>query len=271
MQRFSISHNVTMAARVQDDDDDFGTFLAYSPTTASLARSFGYVPPQLRLPSPSPSLSPLATTPPHLRNIASAGVGLASNPPQPPPRRIAPYKGTPPTGPLLSSSPMSSPYSSPRFSDGSPPSIGAAGVGLFSPSPSPSPTQQVGITPRRATPSPQSIGTAGVGLSSPAFSSSSASSSTPRRRPTVRRQLRRRRTPGITRGSTTSSARSRVARIRNTPATRGRVQSLQRSADDAVRGRKIAAVTETRTVTTTYKGNKHPPTVTRVSTRQTSP
>ena len=204
MQRFSLSPNVTMAATVQDDDDDFGTFLAYSPTTASLARSFGYVPPNLRLPSPSPSLSPLAATPPHLRNIASTDVGLTSNPPQPPP-------------------------------------------------------------------SPQSIGTAGVVLSSPTFSSSSASSSTPHRRPTVRRQLRRRRTPGITRGSTTSSARSRVARIRNTPTTCGRVQSLQRSADDAVRGRKIAAVTETRTVTTTYNGNKHPPTVTRVSTRQTSP
>ena len=253
-----------MATAQIDDDDAFGTYLAYSPTTDSLARTFGYL----------PRLSPLATTPPHLRNIASTGVGLASNPPQPLPRRIAPYKGTPPTGPPLSSSPMSSPYSSPRFSDGSPPSIGAAGVGLFSPSPSPSPPQQLGITPRRATPSPQSIGAAGVGLSSPTFSSPSASSSTPRRRPTVRRQLRRRRrrrTPGITRGSTTSSARSRVARIRNTPATRGRIRTLQRSADRAVRGRKIAAVTETRTVTTTYKGNKHPPTVTRVSTRQTSP
>ena len=248
-------------AQIDDDDDNFGTYLAYSPTTDSLARTFGYL----------PRLSPLASTPPHLRNIASAGVGLASNPPQPPPIRIAPYKGTPPTGPPLSSSPMWSPYSSPRFSDGSPPSIGAAGVGLFSPSPSPSPPQQLGITPRRATPSPQSIGAAGVGLSSPTFSSPSASSSTPRRRPTFRRQLRRRRTPGITRGSTTSSARSRVARIRNTPATRGRIRTLQRSADRAVRGRKIAAVTETRTVTTTYKGNKHPPTVTRVSTRQTSP
>ena len=237
MQRFSLSPNVTMAATVHDDDDDFGTFLAYSPTTASLARSFGHVPPNLRLPSPSPSLSPLAVTPPHLRNIASAGVGLASNPPQPPPRRVAPYKGTPPTEPLLSSSPLLSPYSSPRFSDGSPPSVSAAGVGLFSPSPSPSPLQQLGITPRRATPSPQSIGTAGVGLSSPAFSSSSAPSSTPRRRPTVRRQRRRRRTPGITRGSTTSSARSRVARIRNAPTTHRRVQSLQLLADDAVRGR----------------------------------
>ena len=271
MQRISLSPNVTMAATVQDDDDDFGTLLAYSPTKGSLARSFGYVPPNLRLPSPSPSLSPLAATPPHLRNIASAGVGLASNPPQPPSRRVAPYKGTQPTGPFLSSSPMSWPYSLPRFSDGSPPSIGAAGVGLFSPSLSPSPPHQLGITPRRATHSPQSIGTAGVGLSSPTFSSPSASSSTPRRRPTVKRQLRRRRTPGITRGSTTSSARSRVAGIRNTPITRGRVQSLHRSADDVVRGRKIAAVTETRTVTTTYKGNKHPHTVTRVSTRQTSP
>ena len=152
MQRFSLSPKVTMAATVQDDDDDFGTFLAYSPTTASLARRFGYVPPNLRLPSPSPSLSPLAVTPPHLRNIASAGVGLASNPPQPPPRRVAPYKGTPPIGALLSSSPLLSPYSSPQFSDGSPPSIGAAGVGLFSPSPSPSPPQQLGITRRRATP-----------------------------------------------------------------------------------------------------------------------
>ena len=259
MTSISLYPSVKMATAQIDDDNDFGTFLAYSPTTASLARTFGYV----------PDMSPLAVTPPHLRNIASAGVGLASNPPQPPPRRVAPYKGTPPTGPLLSSAPLVSPYSASRFSDGSPPSISAAGVGLFSPSPSPSPPQQLGITPRRATPSPQSIGTEGVGLSSSTFSSSSAPSSTPRRRrPTVRRQRRRRRTPGITRGSTTISARSRVARIRNTPTTRRRVQSLQRS---PVRGRKIAAVTETRTVTTTYKGNKHPPTVTRVSTRQKSP
>ena len=249
-----------MATAQIDDDDAFGTYLAYSPTTDSLARTFGYL----------PRLSPLANTPPHLRNISSAGVGLASNPPQPPPRRVAPYKGTPPTGPMLSSSPMWSPYSSPRFSDGSPPSIGAAGVGLFSPSPAPSPPQQLGFTPRRATPSPQSIGTVGVGLSSPSL----PTSSTPRRRPTVRRQRRRRTTtttPGTTRGSTTSSARSRVARIRHTPTTRRRVRSLQRSADRAVRGRRIAAVTETRTVTTTYKGNNHPPRVTRVSTRQTTP
>ena len=253
-----------MATAQIDDDDAFGTYLAYSPTTDSLARTFGYL----------PRLSPLASTPPHLRNISSAGVGLASIPPQQQqqqPRRVAPYKGTPPTGPM-SSSPMWSPYSSPRFSDGSPPSIGAAGVGLFSPSPAPSPPQQLGFTLRRTTPtSPPLIGTARVGLSSPSL----PTSSTPRRRPTVRRQRRRRRrtttTPGTTRGSTTSSARSRVARIRNTPATRGRIRTLQRSADRAVRGRKIAAVTETRTATTTYKGNKHPPTVTRVSTRQTSP
>ena len=273
MRRIRVSSNLTMAAAVQDDDDDFGTSLAYSSTTASLARSFGYVPPIPRLLSPAASLSPLAATQPHLRNIVSAGVGLASNSQQPPPRRVPPYKGSPPTGPLLSSTSMSSPYSSQRFSDGSPPFIGAAGVGLFTPSPAPSPPQQLGITPRRATPSPQSIGTAGVGLSSPTFSSPSAPSSTPRRRPTVRRQCRRRRTSssGTTRSFTTSSARSRVARIRNTPTTRRRVQSLQRSADQAIRGRKIGAVTETRTVTTTYKGNKHPPRVTRVSTRQTSP
>ena len=251
-------------AQIDDDDDAFETYLAYSPTTDSLARTFGYL----------PRLSPLASTPPHLRNISSAGVGLASIPPQQQqqqqPRRVAPYKGTPPTGPMLSSSPMWSPYNSPRFSDGSPPSIGAAGVGLFSPSPAPSPPQQLGFTPRRTTPtSPPLIGTARVGLSSPSL----PTSSTPRRRPTVRRQRRRRTTttPGTTRGSTTSSARSRVARIRHTPTTRRRVRSLQRSADRAVRGRRIAAVTETRTVTTTYKGNNHPPRVTRVSTRQTTP
>ena len=110
MTSISLYPNVTMATAQIDVDDDFGTFLAYSPTTASLARTFGYV----------PHMSPLAATAPHLRNIASAGVGLSSIPPQPPPRRVAPNKGTPPTGPLLSSSPMSSPYSSPRFSDGSP-------------------------------------------------------------------------------------------------------------------------------------------------------
>ena len=254
-----------MATAQIDDDDAFGTYLAYSPTTDSLAKTFGYL----------PRLSPLAGTPPHLRNISSAGVGLASIPPQQQqqqPRRVAPYKGTPPTGPLLSSTPSSTPQSLRRImvSDASPPSIGAAGVGLFSPSPAPSPPQQLGFTPRRTTPTPPLIGTARVGLSSPSL----PTSSTPRRRPTVRRQRRRRTTtttPGTTRGSTTSSARSRVARIRHTPTTRRRVRSLQRSADHAVRGRRIAAVTETRTVTTTYKGNNHPPRVTRVSTRQTTP
>ena len=148
MQRISLPPNVTIAATL--DNDDFGTFLAYSPTTASLARTFGYVPPIPRLPSPAPSLSPLADTLPYLRNISSAGVGMASisTQQQQPPRRVAPYKGTPP-GPLLSSTPMSSPYSSQRYSDGSPPSIGAAGVGLFTPSPAPSPPQKRGITPRR--------------------------------------------------------------------------------------------------------------------------
>ena len=254
-----------MATAQIDDDDAFGTYLAYSPSTDSLARTFGYL----------PRLSPLASTPPHLRNISSAGVGLASIPPQQQqqqPRRVAPYKGMPPTGPMLSSTPSSTPQSLRRImvSNASPPSIGAAGVGLFSPSPAPSPPQQLGFTPRRTTPtSPPLIGTARVGLSSPSL----PTSSTPRRRPTVRRQRRRRTTttPGTTRGSTTSSARSRVARIRHTPTTRRRVRSLQRSADRAVRGRRIAAVTETRTVTTTYKGNNHPPRVTRVSTRQTTP
>ena len=139
MQRISLSPNITMSVTAQNVDDDFRTFLAYSPTTASLARTFGYVPPIPRLPSPAPSLSPLADTPPYLRNISSTGVGLGSVPPkqQQPSRRVAPYKGSPPTGPLLSSTPTSSPYSSQRFSAGSPPSIGAAGVGLFTPSPAP--------------------------------------------------------------------------------------------------------------------------------------
>ena len=144
-----------MATAQIDDDDAFGTYLAYSPTTDSLARTFGYL----------PRLSPLASTPPHLRNISSAGVGLASIPPQQQqqPRRVAAYKGTPPTGPLLSSTPSSTPQSLRRImvSNASPPSIGAAGVGLFSPSPAPSPPQQLGFTPRRTTPTPPPlIGTA---------------------------------------------------------------------------------------------------------------
>ena len=119
--------------------------------------------------------------------------------------------------------------------------------------------------PRRAArPPPPLIGAAGVGLTSP--SSTTTRLSSPRRLPGVRRQGRRRRRiplgTSTSRGSTTSSARSRVARIRHTPTTRRRVQSLQRSADNAIRGRSIAAVTETRTVTTTYKGN---------NPRQTSP
>ena len=110
-----------------------------------------------------------------------------------------------------------------------------------------------------------------VGLSSPSLTTLRLSSSitTPRRRPAVRRQGRRR--TGTSRGSTTSSARSLVSRIRHTPTTCRRVQSLQRSTDNAIQGRRIAAVTETRTVTNTYKGNNQRPGVTRVSTRQTSP
>ena len=175
MLRICLSPNVTMAAA--QDDDDFGTFLAYSPTTyflarrfvygppalqlplpapylpplsgtppqeeegnvidsrsgshddagpcsvpelslclcqqpattSFLARSFVYVQPALQLPSPAPSLSPLLGTLPHLRNISSAGVGLASIQPQKQQRlrRYAPYKVTPPNGPLLSSTPTS--------------------------------------------------------------------------------------------------------------------------------------------------------------------
>ena len=41
------------------------------------------MPPNLQLPSPAPSLSPLSDTPPHLRNISSAGVQQ--------PRRYAAY------------------------------------------------------------------------------------------------------------------------------------------------------------------------------------
>ena len=98
MQCFSLPPNVKMAAQ---DDDDFGMFLAYSPTIASLA----------------PSLLPLSDTPLHLRNISSAGVGLASIPPQQQQqRRYKTYKRTPPTGPLLSSTNASSPYSGRRAS-----------------------------------------------------------------------------------------------------------------------------------------------------------
>ena len=265
----------------RDDDDEFGTFLAYSPTTASLARSFGYVPPALRLPSPAPSLSPLQQTPPHLRNISTVGVGLASTPQQQQQQsRFAPYKRTPPTGPLLSSTP------SPPSWAASPPSIGAAGVGLFSSSPTPTPPRQLGMSPRSppswaASPPPPSIGAAGVGMSprslpswaalSPSVSSP-PSASTPRRRQRPRPRARARPRPAVSgaSGSTASSAHTRVSRTRNTPATRQRVRALQQTANNAVRGRRIAAVTETRTVTTTYKGNNHRPRVTRVSTRQSS-
>ena len=263
----------------RDDDDEFGTFLAYSPTTASLARSFGYVPPALRLPSPAPSLSPLQQTPPHLRNISTVGVGLASTPQQQQQQsRFAPYKRTPPTGPLLSSTP------SPPSWAASPPSIGAAGVGLFSSSPTPTPPRQLGMSPRSPpswAASPPSIGAAGVGMSprslpswaalSPSVSSP-PSASTPRRRQRPRPRARARPRPAVSgaSGSTASSAHTRVSRTRNTPATRQRVRALQQTANNAVRGRRIAAVTETRTVTTTYKGNNHRPRVTRVSTRQSS-
>ena len=78
----------------------------------------------------------------------------------------------------------------------------------------------------------------------------------PTRRDRQTRPTRRRRRATVATRTTTRQPSQRRAR------------TLQRQADAAVRGRRIAAVTETRTVTTTYKGGR-PPRVTRVSTRQT--
>ena len=78
----------------------------------------------------------------------------------------------------------------------------------------------------------------------------------PTRRARRTRPTRRRRRATVATRTTTRQPSQRRAR------------TLQRQADAAVRGRRIAAVTETRTVTTTYKGGR-PPRVTRVSTRQT--
>ena len=78
----------------------------------------------------------------------------------------------------------------------------------------------------------------------------------PTRRARRTRPTRRRRRATVATQTTTRQPSQRRAR------------TLQRQADAAVRGRRIAAVTETRTVTTTYKGGR-PPRVTRVSTRQT--
>ena len=68
MPCFILFPKITMAAT--QNDNEFGTFLAFSPTAASVARSFGYVLAVLQLPSPSLSLSHLSDTPSHLRKIS---------------------------------------------------------------------------------------------------------------------------------------------------------------------------------------------------------
>ena len=106
-----------------------------------------------------------------------------------------------------------------------------------------------------------SVSTTGVGLGT-----AGAPSAQPRRR----RRVATRRAPFTgARGRATTTTNRRVARVRNTPATRRNVRSLQQQADAAVRRRRMAAVTETRTITTTYKGANQRPSVIRTSTRQT--
>ena len=156
--------------------------------------------------------------------------------------RVIAYKGTPPTGPLRSSPELTSLQTPPH-------SIGEAGVGLASPSPPRTSTPVARGRRRRVQQRQQQ-----------------------QQRQRIRRLRRRvRPPPPVTgaRGTATSSARTRVNRVRNTPRTQQTVQNLQCQADEATRGRRIAAVTETRTITTTYKGANQRPRVTRISTRQT--
>ena len=100
----------------------------------------------------------------------------------------------------------------------------------------------------------QSATASAVPTVSPAPAQGPATAPTRRARRT--RPTRRRRRATVATRTTTRQPSQRRAR------------TLQRQADAAVRGRRIAAVTEIRTVTTTYKGGR-PPRVTRVSTRQT--
>ena len=100
----------------------------------------------------------------------------------------------------------------------------------------------------------QSATASAVPTVSPAPAQGPATAPTRRARRT--RPTRRRRRATVATRTTTRQPSQRRAR------------TLQRQADAAVRGRCIAAVTETCTVTTTYKGGR-PPRVTRVSTRQT--
>ena len=140
-------------------------------------------------------------------------------------RRYVAYKGTPPTGLLLYSTPTSSPYCGPpassMSSDGTPLRIEVTGVGLFFPSRVATPPQQLDITPHHASHTTTYWGRRCWLILSISYHASFIlvfrASSSPRCQKT---RKRRRRTPsgtGTSRGSTTSSARSRVARIFHTP------------------------------------------------------
>ena len=162
--------------------------LAYDPLTTSIASSFGY------------GSSPL-NTPPHLRNISSTEVGLSSPPVrvvQPHRPRVIAYKGTPPTGTLRSSPELTSLRTPPH-------SIGEAGVGLASPT-TPRPRTSTPVVRRRRRVQQQQ--------------------QQQQRQRILRLRRRVRPPPPVTgaRGTATSSARTRVNRVRNTPRTQQTVQ-----------------------------------------------
>ena len=162
--------------------------MAYSPTIASVPRTFGDVPPALQLPLPAPSLSPLSNKNPHLRKFPPLlwdwrRSHRINN-------RYAAYKGSPPTGQLLSSTPSRRTTAGDgqrRYLVMEHPFIGMTGVGLFSPSPVPTPPQQLGMRPRRTAPTPPRIGDAGVGFSSP-------SPTTPRSSKTRKKKKKKKKT-----------------------------------------------------------------------------
>ena len=252
------------------DDNEFGTFLAQN--TASLARRFGYVP----LPSLAPSLSPLSDASPHLRFPSVVRVIPHSQECMRPTKELH----------LLDHCCRQHLRRFPTADDGHArclvmehPLHWCDGCGFIL---SITSTNTSATTWHDATSCCTHTTTTYWGhrcglILSVSFHASFIllvnTSSSPRCQTTRKKKKKKKKKKNAIGGRQQLwfyDQLSAFTRGTNSSHTWKRVQSLQRSADNAIQRQRIASVTEARTVTTTYKGNNQRPSVTRVSTCQTS-
>ena len=218
--------------------------LAFDPLTQGVARTFGY--------------GPAATTPAHARDIATTGVGFTTTGPTSP-NRVPPVRTTaPPPAPLAAVPITSIPATS----------IAEAGVGVGA-SPIPSPTAPLVPNVRQLlqpTPAvqPSNVATQAAAAAAPAAQAPVRGRGRPRGRRRVRAT-----TATTTHRDADTEARARVHRVPNNQQNAATVARLQNQAANAIRGRQVAYVTETNTITTTYKGANQRPDVQRISTHHT--